>query len=234
MDQDRLREVVEALLNDKGCTSEEAEKRRERAAKLMLKAGVTEEELLSQDADMLLDVLEVNRSQWLVAHYTCPAIARLSGCKVYWQVKLTSSFKRSDRKDVTYYGYRADVENARWLHEHVACEAVRALKASGLSERRQKEDFLVAFGARLATRLHDVASRMEVARAERTDIASHNALVQSKEAAIDTLVEEPLGVSRDRGRKKVGYDAYKAGQSAASRVSLGRPVDGSSGVKLLG
>jgi len=226
MDQDRLRTIVAALLNDAGRTPQEAELARKKAAELMLDAGVTEAELLAEDADMLLEALDIGRRDWLVAKYISMRVARLSGCRTWYEDLRTSKGRRSDRKKVNFAGYRPDVENAEWLLEHILKAGKDAVRASGLKENREKEDMLSVFGATVARRLDEVADAMEVAR-EETGVRAGRDLVLVRDAKVDDFVEEQ-GVSlRDantRGRDRVRANAAAAGREAGENVSLGRPV----------
>ncbi len=230
MDQDRLRNVVEALLNDSGRTLQEAALARKKAAQLMLDAGVTEAELLSEDADMLLEAVETGRREWLVAGFIMLRVARLSGCRTYCESLLTKAGRRSDRKRVNFAGYRSDVENAEWLLRHLLEAAKGALRLSGFETNRQKEDMLVSFGATVAERLDDLADAMDVAREER-EAHGGKYLVEVRDAKVDefmTSLDLDLYTSKSYGRY-CGQDASAAGKAAGNAVSLGRPVDGPGG-----
>lgn len=227
MDQDRLRKIVEALLNDNGRTPEEAELAHQKAAELMLEAGLSEEELLQDDVEMLRETLEASRREWLVAGRVMVAVARLSACRAYYEdVRHPRTGRRTDRKRVNFCGYGPDVENARWLYSHLVEEGLRLLKQSGPMERREKDDFLVAFASSLSVRMNDLADRMDVAREEQ-GVPDGQSLVVDRDAAVDEWMKTELGLSLASGRsvsRRGSADAFAMGREAASGVSLGRPV----------
>lgn len=237
MDHDRLRKIVEALLNDSGRTEQEADAARRKAAQLMMEAGVSEEDLLANDAELLKEKLEAGRREWLMAQYTMTAVARLSGCRCYFSKIWTKTGGRTDRKHVHYAGYKPDVENAQWLHLHIMEQGRRALSASGITDRRQKDDFLCAFGARMARRMNELSDTMDVVREEQ-GVADGHSLVVSKTTAIDDYMKNVLKLdlesSNGKGRSYGSADAIDAGRDAASKVSLGRPVSGKDAVLAIG
>lgn len=228
MDQDRLKTIVAALLNDAGRTPEEAELAKKKAAQLMLQAGVTQEELLAEDADMLLEMIDIGRREWLVSKYVATRVARLSGCQTYYEKMYTSQGRRSDRKKVHFAGYRPDVENAQWLFNHIIEASKRAVKASGLKENREKEDMLTTFAVTVAMRLNDIADAMDTAR-EEEGVPVGNDLVLVRDAKIDDFLKDQgvqLATAHNRPRGEVGLNAAEAGRKAGSEVSLGRPIEG--------
>jgi hypothetical protein len=227
MDQDRLRKIVGALLNDTGRTPQEAKLARNKAAQLMLDAGVSEAELLSEDADMLLETLDIGRREWLVSKFIMTRVARLSGCRSYVMDLRSAAGRRSDRKRVHFAGYRPDVENAEWLMAHLLAAATSAVRQSGMKTNRQKEDMLVAFGGTVARRLDELADAMTVVREEQ-DFTSGQYLVEVRDAKVDKFMKDDLGLelvmSQHRGRS-TGLEASEAGKAAGRAVALGRPVE---------
>jgi hypothetical protein len=223
---ERLKRIVEALLNETGRTPEEAASARKKAAQLMLDAGVTEADILSGDANLVLEHLEASRRDWLVAKFCMTSVARLSGCKSYFEKVRSAYGTRSDRRRVKFAGYGPDVDNAVWLLDNILREGHKALGLSGLTANRAKEDFLAAFGARLRDRIEDLADAMDTAREERTSYGS-TSLVEVKDADIDAFLKlKGVVLANSKGkRRSIGLNAWEKGQSAADKVALGRPVE---------
>lgn len=223
-DQDDMKRIVAALLEDEGRTEAETQTARKLAAKLMAKHGLTEEDVLREDRDMLRADLDIGRHDWIMTKFVGAAVADLTGTGC-WRMDLAASTgRRSDRKRWTFAGYRPDVEQAEWLMGTILDAGKRG--ARPYKGDRAKSDFLASFAATVARRIRELARELD-------DVREHEgstALVVTKAANVDSYVTDELGVrlqdGRSRGRGIRDHGAATAGRKAGAEVSLSRPVGG--------
>lgn len=221
MSDERTKALIAALLNEDGRTEAEAASAREKAARLLVRHGLTEAEVLSEDRDMARADTELGRHDWIVVKFLGGAIARLTGTTAWYRDLPAKTGRRSDRKLYSFAGYRPDVEQADWLMATVLAAGKAA--ARGVGNDRSKSDLLAAFAVTVARRLRDLTEATDTARAA----AGSTALVPVKQANVDEYVREITGGLRDsrtRGRSLRDGAAAAEGRRAGAAVSLSRPL----------
>lgn len=221
MSDDRMKAVIAALLETDGRTPEEAASARAKAAKLMAKHDLTEEEVLADNPDLVGLATEVSRYEWIVTQVVSYRIAKLTGTVGHYHSCYGKGWtRRSDRKRQVFSGYRPDVEHAAFLLHSILEQAkvgARAVKGS-----TAKTAYLRAFGNTVSRRLRDLTDTVEEVRTD-----TQNALVVKKEAIIYDFVG-PLG--KEREIKPRAYDEFAAqkgredGRNAKLRRELGDGV----------
>lgn len=224
MDLDRAKTIIAALLSEEGRTPEEMESARKQAAKLLVKFGLTEEEVTRADRDMTKASLELTRYGWVMGKWFAKSVAELTGTRSWMTIKPTANGKRSDRKDYTFAGYRPDVEQAEWMLAMLLEAGMRGCKS--LKTDRSRSDFLTAFAQVVHVRLKALIAETQAARAE---VSGATDLVVVKEANVADFVST-LGLKlapskASHGGIKDGY-AAQTGVKAGKAVSFSKPVSG--------
>jgi len=217
----RMKAIIAALLEDGGRTEAEAAGARAQAARLMVKHGLTEADVLSATPDMKTGTYDVGRYQWMVAKFIAGAIAKLTGTCAYSEALRTSAGRRSDRKRFSFAGYRPDVEQAEWLFSHIIDAGDTAAK--GVGGDKAKSDLLAAFAVTVSRRLKMLQTATDEVRAE----AGGTDLVVVKDAKVNEYVEQSVGKlcdGRAKGRRTQDQDAAARGREAGQKVSLARGV----------
>lgn len=215
---------IRALLESAGRTEEEAMTAIEMANKLMVKHGITLEELEAVgDDDFLHEGVNVysgrkaHEVQWVAN-----AIAEFTSTRVYLS---PSSGK------IMYFGLESDVEFARWLTSMIKDLMEREWKAYLNSPERPRhihgrtlrKSFMVGMSSRIAARMRSMRTRPE-GSGSRELVVAKRALVERKFRELPLLLQKSYG--------SVTYNpnsAYYAGQRAGDSVQFSRPVGGHGG-----
>lgn len=225
MDLDRAKTIIAALLTEDGRTPDEMEAARKQAARLLVKHGLTEEEVMREDRDMASVKTEMNRYGWVMGKWFAKSVATLTGTASWFTVKPTATGKRSDRKDCTFAGYRPDVEQAEWLLRNLLDAGMRG--CAGMATDRARSDFLTAYAQTVHGRLKALIAETA---AVRETVSGSTALVVVKDANVQDYVEKEMGVRLHKTR--AGHGGFRdpaamaAGVKAGKEVSLSRPIGG--------
>ena len=224
MDLERAKTLIAALLNEEGRTPDEMEAARKQAAKLLVKFGLTEEEVTRADKDMLRVQIELTRYGWVMCKWFAKSVADLTGTQSWIAIKPTVNGKRSDRKDYFFAGYRPDVEQAEWLLNTLIEAGMRGSRS--LKTDRARSDFLTAYSQTVWSRLKELIAATQAARME---VSGATDLVVVKEANVRAFMDEMgLKLSKSTASHKGIRDPYAAaaGKKAGKEVSFSKPVGG--------
>ena len=234
MSDERAKAMIAALLSTEGRTEDEVAAARLHAVRLMLKHGLTEEEVLASRPDMARSDTALGRYDWIVAKWIAKLVGDLCGVEPWFESKRgTGRTGRTDLKAYCYAGYRPDVEQAEWLLRTILDTAKAGSKA--FKGDRPKGDYLAAFASTVARRLREMIAGLETARAE---TPTGTDLVVVKMARVGEYVSKELGItlrdSRTRGRSLQDAHAAIRGREDGSTVSLARPVGSEGGPLRIG
>jgi len=224
MSDDRMKEIITALLETEGRTEAEVKATQAKAAKLMAKLGITRESIMASRPDLAAGSHEITRFDWIVCQSIMVAISDLTGTQCWYDVLLTASGKRSDRKRITYAGYRSDVDQATWLLRHLLDAAKQG--SSGLSVNSERTSYLVGFASAVYQRIRELEASLNSARPE-LDRSTGSDLVIARDTTVEEFVKtlvSGLVTGGDKGSKVKNGAAFAGGQAAGKSVSLGKGV----------
>ncbi len=208
--------------------------------------GSTEEEMLSslakaralQDAyEITEDELKLSREEKAILEDESEADARdTNGIKwrlglavgQFWNVKI---YRDSTKTGLSFIGFKSDIDNARWMLDHLADFVhnklfeflLDCLAPAGKERKREVLGFVIGCTERISTNLIKMCDQSKAARTP-----NHNALVVIKDKAIKDFMEAEGICLRTSGGSRAGFSegARAAGRSAGDRASFGRPVSG--------
>jgi hypothetical protein len=230
-DTEDLKRIIAGLLKTEGRTEAEIAAFRRKAAKMMHSLGLTEEEVRAEDPDMFQSCTQITRFDWIISQLVMSPIESLTDTKCWYRVLRTASGKRSDRKQVNFAGYRSDVDQATWLFRHILEQA--KIGARGVSGTRERNSYLVGFGAAVRSKIHDLAASLAEVRNEVQGTGTDLVLLEKAQVVAAFLETVAPGLARDKskGTQARNRAAAQAGARDGKVVSLGRGV--SQGVNAL-
>lgn len=221
----RMQEIITALLDTTGRTEAEAIAAGKKAAKLMAKLGLTEEQIMAKAPDMHRSISKIDRWGWIITQYILNPISDLTGTKVWFEILPTASGKRSDNKNIHIAGFRSDVDQATWLFNHIVSAAANQSRGMNVTDRNS---FLVGFGGAVRKRIKELIDSYHQERPDLDPTKGTNLVVVKSRQVEDyqaSLVSN-LRSNTAKGTKAKAWSAYGAGAAAGQNVTLGRPVSG--------
>lgn len=230
-DIEDLKRVIAGLLETEGRTEAEVKAFQKKAAKMMHDLGLTEDEVRAKDPDMFQSETVITRFDWIVSQFIMNAVEELTGTQCWYNILPTPSGKRSDRKIVHFAGYRSDVDQATWLFSHILAEAKAG--ARGISVTKERNSYLVGFGAAVNSKLRDLAASLAEVRKEvdasgaELGSASTSMVLLEKAQVVAAFLETiapGLTTDSSKGTQVKNGAAAQAGARDGKNVSLGRGV----------
>jgi hypothetical protein len=221
---DDLKKIIAGLLETEGRTDAEVKAFQKKAAQMMHNLGLTEEEVRAKDPDMFQSDTQITRFDWIVCPFIMNAIEELTGTQCWYNVLPTPSGKRSDRKLVHFAGYRSDVDQAAWLFSHILDEAKAG--ARGISETKERNSYLVGFGAAVNAKLNALTRSLQEVREETSSSGTDLVLLEKAQVVAAFLETIAPGLTEDKtkGTQVKNQAAAQAGARDGKNVSLGRGV----------
>ena len=234
MEREKAKRRIMALLNktaDKGATEHESQAAAEKVAELMGFYNIEFGELEFQEKNIVK--VEVACKAYLhriLIKRTAFAISK------FCQVRCWSS---TGTKNITYLGFKHDVEIAQALHSFIEESALRCLSdfiqspaysqliAAGQIKLSITSSFLKGFDSRMASRIHEMAAEKKE-REQKIILSTGTALVTVKEVEIDAeLRSQGIKLRTVHTSNRVtSSDAYRRGSSAAGSLSINPGVRG--------
>lgn len=240
LNTDKLKAKLAALLAktvEAGATEDEAMAAAERAQRLMDEHGITLDDIAASASDRAMfdhfSTFTTGARLDVVAKYSMMAIAEFCDVRCWVSSKERFDGVRTVKARGEHFaGYAADVEHAKFLlalvKEAAEYECKLWARLHGKTTARDRDDFKVAFAARVAKRLRDMKAAEVVERA--ASVKAGTALVVAKERAVSDYLSKDLKINlstgRGRSRSYRNEDAYRAGSAAGDRVGLHRGVTG--------
>jgi hypothetical protein len=231
---DAIAAKVRALLaktEENGCTEAEALSAAEMARKLMDAHRLTQSdvEIVAEPIDDILLDRPTITDRNVPIDFCMIGLERYCGVKT-WRERRRWPDGRVAMK-CRMLGLKPDVQMASYLYQLIntalASDAKRAAGAfQGDVRRTYIQSFQFGMAQRISARLTEMAHALEPV-AKTSDGTS---LVVVKQSAINdafAALGMQLRTSRTRARA-INHGAYRAGQSAADGLNLGRPVGGQS------
>lgn len=227
---DAIKAKIAALLNknsSNGASEAEAMAAFKIAQKLMSEHGVTEADILANNdaaKDFLREMLRDGRKNLHEVDLYCAAtIAEFCDVKV-WQSKEYNGGIKSGVV-LNYFGYKADVETAKYIREVVyrAMEWEWVMYANSLEnvghKRTIRKSFMVGLAGRVNARLRDLKKE--------TRTSGGTSLIVLKNQMVTQEYLRQVNIHLKKAPKSSviaikNSDAYNAGASAGNRVSLTR------------
>lgn len=230
---DKVMKIIQALLaksTEAGATEAEAMAALAKANELMEKYGVSPEQVNKADAEKDLTQKgwkAKTKNQHPIAKYSLTTIAAFCEVRCYG-IAGTS--------EVVFKGFDQDVEMASYMLEMLANTYDACWKQylketpfeKGMSRHRQFWGFGAGFSKRVNERMQELIDQ----RAPVSD-GSGTALIVKKFDLIDASLEHLNLRSRKSTSTTIDLNARASGKKAGDSVNLGRPVDGSAGMRAL-
>ena len=224
---DDLKKIIATMLETSGRTEEEILIMQAKAAKMMHQLGLTREDIFAEKPDMWSTNIQITRFDWIVAQFLMNAVEHLTGTECWYEIMLTPTGKRSDRKLVYFAGYRSDVDQALWLFKHVLEQA--AVGARGISVTAERNSYLVGFATMVSRRIRSLGDALRnIQEHDPAAKLSDNALVLArKEEVVKAFLKEVapgLVPDQTKGTSVRNGNAFNAGREDGARATLGRSV----------
>lgn len=229
MNRNSLLDKIRALLSKTqgaGCTEHEALAALDKARAMMDAYEVTEADLqLSKSEAAILQEIK-GRDTHGIRRFLASGVAKFCDCKAW----------RKGDGIIVFCGLPSDAQFAEWLIENLAAfiqgELANHLMGC-LAPKGQRWKIINGFVSGATGRIHHRLS--ELCQQSAVTVSSNSrAMVLVKGAAVAEKMAS-LNLRLRAGRRssrKMDYGAIMAGQSAGDRASFGRPVSGSSILKL--
>jgi hypothetical protein len=226
--REKLIDKVKALFSKttaNGCTEEEMLSSLAKARALIDSYEITDDELkLSREEKAILrdETEEDARDTHGIKGQLGSAVARYCRVRIY---------RDSSKAGLTFVGFKADIDWAAWLidhladfvHDHLFEFMLDCLVPNGKERNREIRSFVFGCTERISARMIEISDQ---SKAEHT--TNGKALVVIKDQAIKDFMEaESICLqSRSSSSSNISDGARATGQSAGDRASFGRPVAG--------
>ena len=247
-DKTALKAKLAALLAktiEAGATEDEAMAAAERAQRIMVEHNITLEDIEASDVDRNAFGHWAEKTRGsrynVVTKCTMMAIADYCGVRCWVQRGETFDGVRSNAHIEEHFaGYAADVEHATFLlnltKEAAEHECRVWARLYGNTSAKDRDDFKIGMGRRVAKRLREMAPT----RAQAASQPGGTALVVAKANAVANYLKTDLGVNLQSrstsSTRQRNQDAIRAGDAAGARMGLHRGGGGGgrSGPALIG
>lgn len=230
-DIEDLKRIIAGLLETEGRSEAEVVAFQKKAAKMMHNLGLTEEEIRAKDPDMFQSDIQITRFDWIVSQFIISPIEELTGTRCWYNILPTSSGKRSDRKLVHFAGYRSDVDQATWMFSHILEQAKAGARVITVSSQnggsvKEKNSYLVGFGAAVSSKIKDLTASLAEVREEATSTGTDLMLLEKAQIVTAFLETIAPGLVDDqtKGTSVKNRVAAQAGVRDGKAMSLGRGV----------
>ena len=224
-----IKSKIAALLNknvSNGASESEAMAALKIAQKLMSEHGVTEADILANNdvaKDFLRAVVNDGRKNLHEVDLYCVAtIAEFCDVKVWRSKEYSGNIKTGVK--LNFFGYSADVETVKYIREVLfrAMEWEWSVYSNSLSDvghkRTIRKSFLVGMANRINTRLRELKAETRASGGTSLIILKNQMVTEEYQRQVN------IHLVKSAGAKIIIQDgaAYRAGQGAGNRVSLGR------------
>lgn len=240
---DKIRKLLK-LAHNSGATENEAATAARQAASLMRKYQIDQAEAMleriNDDMEFAQELAMSNPRSRKKAFTTvtpwvgflCIAVGELFDCKVDIVSIREHDGQRGVR--VRFSGHVTDVKVAAWTHE-MLCNTVHRLSKSDPTARlsqRSGTAYRMGAGIRLQERLYE----MKAAQDKEVEGSTGTALVlfQKKKDQVVKRFGETKSKQREINIQGIENLAYAAGQEAADKIDINRPLTGPSDTKQIG
>jgi hypothetical protein len=233
--REKLIDKVKALFaktTANGCTEEEMLSSLAKARALIDSYEITDDELkLSREEKAILrdESEEDARDSHGIKGQLGSAVARYCRVRIY---------RDSSKAGLTFVGFKADIDWAAWLIDHLADFVhdslfeylLDCLAPDGKERKREIRSFVYGCTERISARAIEISDQSTPAG------VNGKALVVIRDQAIaDLLKAEGICLqSRSSSSSNISDGARAAGQSAGDRASFGRPVSGAGAALRIG